>query len=148
MKNATTCACFCHPLPQKVAYLCSHTKQLPITHTPKRRFDDENATTCACFVQLRHIPCQMATNTKSATRVRKSATCNCWVAHASLPAQKPKLRKKRSPLLMDFLLFCCYQITTRLDGARYILSVFLTLNVLYHSGKLRGCMFARSIAGP
>ena len=36
-----------------------------------------------------------------------------------------------------------YQITTRLEGERYIPSVFFTPKVSYHSGKLRGGIFAR-----
>ena len=36
-----------------------------------------------------------------------------------------------------------YQTTTRLEGAIYILSVFLTLKVSYHSGKFLGGMLAR-----
>lgn len=148
LENANTGACFAKYLAQKSTPHCSRTKRLKTARTLPHRFVDEKATTCACFVQFCHIPCQIATNTKNATRVLKTANCNCWVAHAPHHAQKPKMHKKRSPFQMDFLLFCCYQITTRLDGARYILSVFLTLNVLYHSGKLRGCMFARSIAGP
>ena len=41
-----------------------------------------------------------------------------------------------------------YQITIRLLGAIYILSVFLTLKVSYHSGKLRGGILVRKIFGP
>ena len=40
-----------------------------------------------------------------------------------------------------------YQITTLFSGAKYILSVGLTLKALYHCGKLRGCMLALSSAG-
>ena len=39
--------------------------------------------------------------------------------------------------------FCGYQITTLLEGARYIPSVFLTLKVAYHSGKFLGGMLVR-----
>ena len=36
-----------------------------------------------------------------------------------------------------------YQMTMRLEGAIYILSVFFTLKVEYHSGKFLGGMLAR-----
>ena len=41
-----------------------------------------------------------------------------------------------------------YQMMIRLEGAIYILSVFLTLKVSYHSGKLRGVILARRMQGP
>ena len=46
-----------------------------------------------------------------------------------------------------FLVFY-YQITILLLGAIYILSVFLTLNVSYHSWKFLGGIFARKMLGP
>lgn len=45
-------------------------------------------------------------------------------------------------------IFVFYQITIRLSGAIYILSVSLTSNALYHSLKFLGGIFARKIAGP
>ena len=36
-----------------------------------------------------------------------------------------------------------YQMTMRFEGAIYILSVFFTLKVEYHSGKFLGVMLAR-----
>ena len=41
-----------------------------------------------------------------------------------------------------------YQMMMRFEGAIYILSVFLTLKVSYHSVKLRGVMLARRMQGP
>ena len=59
-----------------------------------------------------------------------------------------KEAKVRQPLYFQFSFSRdFYQITTRLDGAIYILSVFLTPKVVYHSSKLRGCIFARSTVG-
>jgi hypothetical protein len=37
----------------------------------------------------------------------------------------------------------CHQIITLWEGARYILSVFFTLKVAYHSGKFLGGILAR-----
>ena len=39
--------------------------------------------------------------------------------------------------------FGIYQITTRLEGARYIPSVFFTPKVVYHSVKFLGGILAR-----
>ena len=36
-----------------------------------------------------------------------------------------------------------YQMTTRLEGARYMPSVFFTPKAAYHSGKFRGGILAR-----
>ena len=52
------------------------------------------------------------------------------------------LGKKRMNLLFGF-----YQMQIRFSGAIYILSVSLTSKVLYHSAKLRGCMFALRTTG-
>ena len=41
-----------------------------------------------------------------------------------------------------------YQITTLLEGARYIPSVFFTLKAVYHSGKFLGGILARRQQGP
>ena len=71
----------------------------------------------------------------------------------NLDAQTPELertptyyKKKGSPIRsfpLFFQLPCNYQITTRLEGARYIPSDFFTLKVSYHSGKFLGGMLAR-----
>ena len=50
------------------------------------------------------------------------------------PVQHPTLNQSR-----DF----CYQMTTRLEGARYMPSVFFTRKAAYHSGKFLGGILAR-----
>ncbi|MBE6626116.1 MAG: pentapeptide repeat-containing protein [Ruminococcaceae bacterium] len=47
-----------------------------------------------------------------------------------------------------FISVTYYQMIILFLGAMYILSVRFTLNVVYHSSKFLGVMFARRIAGP
>lgn len=63
---------------------------------------------------------------------------------------RPTMKNKEPLLQLERHLYrktWFYQRSTRLSGARYILSVGFTSKVLYHSAKLRGCIFARSSAG-
>ena len=53
--------------------------------------------------------------------------------------QKRGIAFQQYPFLKSFY----YQMTTRLEGARYMPSDFFTLKASYHSGKFLGGIFAR-----
>ena len=64
-------------------------------------------------------------------------------ARKSGTEEKKRAGEHSRPLFMDESENTRYQITTRLEGARYIPSVFLTWKVAYHSGKFLGGMLVR-----
>ncbi len=54
------------------------------------------------------LPAKMPTNTKHATRVRKTANCNCCMAHALRTAKKQKNSKKEVHFKWTS---CCFVVT-------------------------------------
>ena len=57
--------------------------------------------------------------------------------------EKPWVPQKNAAPTEGFMNDLYYQMTTLLEGARYIPSDFLTLKVAYHSGKFLGGILAR-----
>ena len=57
--------------------------------------------------------------------------------------KKPWVPQKNAAPTEGFMNDLHYQMTTLLEGARYMPSVFFTLKAAYHSGKFRGGMLAR-----